>query len=758
MNNVNFIVLIILYGLFFLYFMIKEIRNLIKNEKVYLIDFFKLFYIFIYGLVPIGSLIAINSGEKNDPFCYLESSNIYFKYAVFALSTVFYCLFDRVYLFYSKKIKFKEKKQYVIDFNSPSFYVANMLLMVIGWIALILYTRAYGSIFGIFKYASRIRDSVFDVDNKLTFFQPLTTFLIWTSLHYIVLLFNIKGKTVNYKITTIILSLISFFGYFVVIVSLDGRMLALTQILVVLFFLYQKLNINLKSFLVKYKYLVAGIIVVLFILLFQLNNISGFIRNDKSDVRKVDYNPIKFVSKEFGYTYVNNINILDRLINQHNVDIRIDDDILAALTTYLPRRYKYKIATTLYQYNTMFIENPIGQQPTDVITGSFYSLSYFGYLLFILWIPFIIYICQSLFDRYRELSDYYKLIYAYFGCFVMFRLVAYYDVSMILYSCFALIVSYIILLFFKMKKFDSMNNKIYKLLTSYKEIIIYLNDKGLLKFVSDEKIVKYKYEVAIGKKLNLDNPLTYNEKLQWLKLYDHKPVYTIMVDKVNVKDYVANVIGKEYVIPTISVYDHFDDINFSKLPNRFVIKCSHDSGGLVICKNKKNFDIKSAKEKIEKCLKRDYFYVHREWPYKDVRHKILIEEYLEDKKDKELRDYKFFCFDGIVKLMFVASNRQGAGDTYFDFFDRQYNHLDIINGHPNAPKIPHKPKLYNKMIELAEKLSKDIPHVRVDFYEVNGKVYFGEMTFFHWSGFVPFEPDDWDKKIGDYIILPKNGD
>ncbi len=303
-------------------------------------------------------------------------------------------------------------------------------------------------------------------------------------------------------------------------------------------------------------------------------------------------------------------------------------------------------------------------------------------------------------------------------------------------------------------------NKIIKVLRNPKLMLIYMFNKGHLRFVSDEKVIRIKYEEALGKKLNLDNPVTYNEKLQWLKLYDHNPIYTTMVDKVNVKDYVADKIGSGYIIKTLGVYNHFDDIDFNKLPNRFVIKCSHDSGGLVICKNKKNFDIKSAKEKIEKCLKRDYFYVHREWPYKDVKHQILIEEYLEDKTDKELRDYKFFCFNGKVKLMFVASNRQGDGDTYFDFFDQKYNHLDIINGHPNAPTIPHKPKNFDKMIELAEKLSKEIPHVRVDFYEVNGKIYFGEMTFFHWSGFVPFEPDEWDKKIGDYIVLPnkKNKD
>ncbi len=277
----------------------------------------------------------------------------------------------------------------------------------------------------------------------------------------------------------------------------------------------------------------------------------------------------------------------------------------------------------------------------------------------------------------------------------------------------------------------------------------------LLSLIPDKIYLKIKYYFFFKKKLNFNNVKTYNEKLQWLKIFDRKDIYTTMVDKYEVKKYVASIIGEEYIIPTIGVYEKFDDIKFDELPNQFVIKCTHDSGGIVICKDKNTLNIDEARKKINKFLKRKYYYVHREWPYKNVKPRIIIEKYMEDKDDNELRDYKFFCFNGSYKMMFIATNRQGNGDTYFDFFDRDFNHLPFTNGHPNAPSLPHKPHNYNKMIELAEKLSKSIPQVRVDFYDVNGKIYFGEMTFFHWSGFVKFEPNEWDRIIGDWIELPK---
>ena len=273
--------------------------------------------------------------------------------------------------------------------------------------------------------------------------------------------------------------------------------------------------------------------------------------------------------------------------------------------------------------------------------------------------------------------------------------------------------------------------------------------------MSDKRYLSVLYRGVFGKKLNLDNPKTYSEKLQWLKLYDRRNIYSKMVDKIEVKQVVANIIGNEYIIPTIGTWDHFDEIDFDKLPNSFVLKCSHDSGGLVICPDKHKLDIKAAKKKIEKCLNKNFYWSGREWPYKDVKPRILAEEYMEDDDTHELRDYKFFAFDGVVKAMFIATERQSNNaETKFDFFDESFQHLPFTNGHPNAEVTPSKPINFELMKDLAKILSKGIPQVRIDFYEVNGKIYFGEITFSHWSGLVPFNPSIWDEIFGSWINLP----
>ena len=279
--------------------------------------------------------------------------------------------------------------------------------------------------------------------------------------------------------------------------------------------------------------------------------------------------------------------------------------------------------------------------------------------------------------------------------------------------------------------------------------------KNFFKFLPDKSYLKLYYFVKFKKTLNLKNPQTYNEKLQWLKLYDRKDIYTTMVDKYEVKKYVADIIGEEYIIPTLGVWDKFDDIDFDALPNQFVLKCTHDSGGLVIIKDKAKLNKVQAKKKIEKSLKTNYYLVGREWPYKNVPRKIIAERYMEDRETQELRDYKFFCFNGEVKALFVATDRGNINEeTKFDFYDENFNHLPFLNGHPNAIKEIKKPINFDKMKELASKLSKGIPQIRVDFYEIDGGIYFGELTFFHHSGLTPFKPEEWDYKFGEYIKLP----
>ncbi len=274
------------------------------------------------------------------------------------------------------------------------------------------------------------------------------------------------------------------------------------------------------------------------------------------------------------------------------------------------------------------------------------------------------------------------------------------------------------------------------------------------KWFSDKLFLKTMFRHFMGTELNLNNPKTFSEKLQWLKLYDRKPEYTRMVDKYEARKYVAGIIGEEYIIPTLAVYNSTSEIDLEALPDKFVLKCTHDSGSVAICKDKKTFQKREAFAILEKGLSKNYFWQNREWPYKNVKPRIIAETYMEDIETQELRDYKFFCFDGKVKALFIAEDRQGDEETKFDFFDADFHHLDIRNGHPNADTPPAKPHSFEKMKEMAEKLSQGIPHLRVDFYEANGKIYFGELTFSHWSGFTPFEPEEWDLKFGEWLHLP----
>ena len=260
----------------------------------------------------------------------------------------------------------------------------------------------------------------------------------------------------------------------------------------------------------------------------------------------------------------------------------------------------------------------------------------------------------------------------------------------------------------------------------------------------------------MGYELDFRHPKTFCEKLQWLKIYNRKPVYTKMVDKATAKEYVASIIGEEFIIPTYGVYNTFDEIDFEKLPNQFVLKSTHDSGGVYICKDKSKIDLGKARSMTEGRFGVNVYDNFREWPYKGVKPRIIAEAYIEDSEEKDLKDFKFFCFDGECKAMFIASERQNEkSETRFDFFDSEFNHLPFTNGHPLADKMPSKPKGFEEMVHLAGILSKGIPQVRVDFYQADGKIYFGELTFFHWAGMVPFEPKEWDYIFGSWINLGK---
>lgn len=257
----------------------------------------------------------------------------------------------------------------------------------------------------------------------------------------------------------------------------------------------------------------------------------------------------------------------------------------------------------------------------------------------------------------------------------------------------------------------------------------------------------------MGYKLDLNTPKTFNEKLQWLKLYDRKEIYTKMVDKYEAKEYVSNIIGREYIVKTLGIYDKFDDINFRELPNKFVIKCTHDSGGVIICKDKEKFNVKRAKNKINKKLRQNFYYNAREWPYKNVKPRIIIEEYLENINNEGLADYKIMCFNGKAMCSFVCIERDSTTGVKINFYDRSWNKMDVERHYKNFNKNIERPKNYDKMIEFSEKLAKNIKFLRVDFYEINGKLYFGELTFYPGAGYEEFNPFEYDKLLGSWIDL-----
>lgn len=277
---------------------------------------------------------------------------------------------------------------------------------------------------------------------------------------------------------------------------------------------------------------------------------------------------------------------------------------------------------------------------------------------------------------------------------------------------------------------------------------------GLYDHLPDNKYLKKIYQAHFHENLDLNEPQTFNEKLQWLKLYNRKPEYTVMVDKYKVREYIAKTLGEEYLIPLIGVWDDPDEIDFDALPDQFVLKCNHNSGlGMCICKDKSKLDIPKVKAELRKGLKQDYYLTGREWPYKDVPRKIICEKYMEDSTTAELRDYKIYTFNG--KPEFCMINQDRGVHTRADYFDRNYKWLDFSWGPDHADTLPQKPKNYELMYQFAERLAAGTVVLRVDFYEVDGRLYFGELTFFDGSGFDKIEPVEWDYKLGGMVRLPE---
>lgn len=286
-----------------------------------------------------------------------------------------------------------------------------------------------------------------------------------------------------------------------------------------------------------------------------------------------------------------------------------------------------------------------------------------------------------------------------------------------------------------------------------KKIKLNLYFTPFVKMIPDKLFLKLHYRISCRKKLDLKNPVGFNAKLQWLKLYFHRDIFTRMVDKYEVKSIVSDRIGEKYVIPTLGVWDKFEDIDWDMLPNQFVLKCTHDSGGLVICRDKSTLDIEAAKKKINKSLRRNYFYLGREWPYKNVPRRIIAEKYMENPQNENLDVYKVFTFSGEPRIIQTIQNDKTSSET-IDYFDPQWNLLDMRQDYPNSEVPLKQPESLTKMLELARELSDGLPFVRIDFYEINGEVFFSEFTFYSDCGFARFTPSSWDNILGEWVILP----
>ncbi len=268
----------------------------------------------------------------------------------------------------------------------------------------------------------------------------------------------------------------------------------------------------------------------------------------------------------------------------------------------------------------------------------------------------------------------------------------------------------------------------------------------------DEKYLRVKFQENTGTMLDLDNPTNFNEKLQWLKLYNRQSIYSTMADKYRAKDWIESKIGTEHTIKTYGAWKHFDDIDFDTLPDRFVLKCNHDCGSVVICLDKNHLDMKTAKKKLESALDRNYYWVGREWPYKDIDPLIFAEAYLVDESGRELKDYKFFCFNGEVKLIQVDFDR--VKNHRRNIYNLDWQLLDLSIQYPRDPlMIIEKPAALKEMIDAAKKLSEGMPFLRVDFYSIYNNFYVGELTFYHGGGMERFDPPEWNERLGEWIDL-----
>lgn len=296
---------------------------------------------------------------------------------------------------------------------------------------------------------------------------------------------------------------------------------------------------------------------------------------------------------------------------------------------------------------------------------------------------------------------------------------------------------------------------VYEILKSPSKIIRAFNKIGMLQWISDESYIKWRYKVEFDRNLNLKNPTTFNEKLHWLKLYDRNPLYPTLVDKLEVRNYISKTIGEDHLIPLLGVWEKAEDIKWDDLPEKFVLKCTHDSGSVIVCDDKSKNNRKETIKKLNRALKLNYYYAGREWAYVNIQPRIIAEKYLNQGDHLELRDYRCFCFNGEPHFFSVDLSINDKSKTRRNLYDLNWNLIDAEITYPNETELKvEKPSSLNLMTELSRKLSRELPFSRVDFYFVDNQVYFGEITLYHQNGLGHIRPESFDKYLGELIKLP----
>lgn len=282
-----------------------------------------------------------------------------------------------------------------------------------------------------------------------------------------------------------------------------------------------------------------------------------------------------------------------------------------------------------------------------------------------------------------------------------------------------------------------------------------LSSLCLLNWMTDKQLIKIRYRAVFHKKPDLDNPRTFNEKLQWMKLYDRRPEYTMMSDKYMVREFIQQKLGEEYLIPLLGKWDRVKDIDFDSLPDQFVLKCNHDSGSVIVCRDRKHFDQKETVKKLKKAMRRNMFWYCREWPYKNIKPCIIAEKLMADERQtKTLIDYKFYCFNGDPKFLYISKDLYDHAIARISFLNTDWSFAPFRRtDYLPMEELPEKPVKYDEMLQIAKKLSAGMPFVRVDLYEIAGKVYFSELTFSPGSGLSPFDPGCYDEIIGQWLDL-----